>query len=94
MNKIGWHHMDDDKRAEIAEDVDAWKREMGNQAMNLLVHSVENETMITEWTLGYFRGQLGTIMLWLDPDKLHADEALSAVYAYSKQVNGISQEKK
>jgi hypothetical protein len=80
------YDMPEDRRAEIAEDVDAYKRAEGNMAMNVLVKSIESSTDYCQWQLGYFRGQFSTISIWLNADKLHTDEAQSALDAFSKQV--------
>lgn len=86
MKKRRRFDMDDDRRAEIAEDIDAYKRTEGNMAMGVLVQAIENEKRFDQWQLGYYRGQLNTISIWLSPDKLHTDEAQSALNAYSQQV--------
>lgn len=80
---------DDDKRAEIAEDIDRYKHLEGNTAMSGLVRAIEESQSedLNRFDVGYFRGQFDTIRTWLRPDALHEKEAAAAVDAFSAQVN-------
>ena len=59
---------------------------MGDVAVRSLLFNISKETMRDRWTLGYFRGQLNTINLWLEPNDALVAKARCAIDEFSKGV--------
>jgi len=58
----------------------------GNAAIQSLLTNIDKEVVRDQWTVGYFRGQLATINLWMAPDKALVEQARQAIDAFRKSV--------
>lgn len=83
-------YLDDDLRAEIAEDAQAAIRETGKQATIILTQLIEEAEVFSEYMLGLLRGRLTMIEVWMNPGDLYMDEAKSALAAYEQQLREVT----